>query len=177
MTLTLLTLLMLLSTSSLAQNIPPILRPGTHPLWFGFGFGPAINIDKFATQFKLSQTLGYHFSGDASGPAIALDIQESFGEGITALELGPRFVWDIPIVNGLGFYLSPSGMFGFAHAGGGGSSANGFTLQFSFDGKLLLADRGFVFFRPFSLDIVGLGNGSFEVGLRYDMLFGGGVMF
>lgn len=171
------TLAILVGVAAPAEAIPPVLRPGTRPMWAAFSFGPAINVTKSVTQFKLIETFGYHFSGTASGPAIAVDIQESFGEGITALELAPKFVWDIQIVDGLGFYLSPAAALGYVHAGGGGYSYNGFTMQFIFEGKLVLGDRGMVFFRPFSFDLLGVGNGSFTMTARYDMMWGGGVIF
>jgi len=119
--------------------------------------------------FKRTEEFGYHFSGDSSGPAIAWALQESFGSSYFVFETGPKFEWDIPIVDGIGLYLSPGMLVGFAVAEGNA----GVTIQPSFRGKLILGDRGMVFFQPFLLDIMA---GS-EVIVRYDLMFGGGVTF
>lgn len=174
---------MIIGAASYAHAIPPILRSGSRPMWASLSLGPAIKISKSTTQFKMTQTFGYHFTGTAKGPAIAVDLQESFGDDLIVFGIVPRFVWDIQIVDGLGLYLSPSAGFGFAHAsvdcpaGWNCASANGFTLQFAFEGKLVLGDRGLVFFRPMGFDIMGLANGDMEVGARYELFFGGGVIF
>ncbi len=169
-----------------AQAVPPILRPGTRPWWASLQMGGAIlarpRVSEVCTpffgcvggagwldQFKLVEEIGYHFSGNASGPAIAFDLQESFN-GPVFFEMGPKFVWDIPIIQDLGLYLSPSGMIGYAYIEGG---THKFDLQIGFEGKLMLADRAYVFFRPFTLDFLI----SDDLILRYDIMFGGGVTF
>jgi hypothetical protein len=168
---------------------PSPVRPGTHPMWASFALGPAIDIHEYVTQFKLIQTFGYHFSGTAEGPAVALDLQESFGGGphgvsVTTIELGPKFVWDFSIVQGLGLYLTPSALLGYAWLGFGcPSDAVGcedisfscFDMQLAFEGRLVLADRGLIFFRPFTLDIFVDSDGNTHV--RYDLIFGGGAIF
>jgi hypothetical protein len=156
-----------------AAEIPPVLRSGSHPMWASLSMGGAINLEGGGSGFKLIETFGIHFTpnfgGPAAGPALALDIQETFGFGSVAIEVGPKFCWDIPIVQGLGLYLSPSLMLGFAHWGGW----NGATIQIGFEGKLILGDRGLVFFRPISFDILAGGNTT----ANYDLIFGGGVIF
>jgi hypothetical protein len=180
---TLMAAAMIVGAASYAQAIPPILRPGSRPMWASMTLGPAVKVSDWITQFKMTQTFGYHFKGTANGPAIAADLQESFGDDWIVFCIVPRFVWDIQIVDGLGLYLSPSGGFGFAHAsvdcpaGYTCPSYNGFTFQFAFEGKLVLGDRGLVFFRPIGFDIMGLANGDMEVGARYELFFGGGVIF
>ena len=171
-----------------ADDIPTVLRPGTHPWYSGLDLGGAIGVHNSASQFKLGEFIGYHFSGNASGPALGFDIQESFGNGATTLELGSKFIWDIPIVRNLGLYLTPSAMIGYTYVDvgsqnvcflgycesvGGGGSANYFDMQFGFEGKLMLADRAFVFFRPLTLDF--LINSGFA--FRWDIVAGGGVTF
>jgi hypothetical protein len=160
-----------------ADDIPTVLRPGTHPWYGGLGLGGAIGVHNSGSRFKLIEFIGYHFDGNASGPALGLDIQESFGSG-TTLELGPKFLWDIPIIRNLGLYLTPSAMIGYGYTGGcsdgcGGRNASFFDMQFGFEGKLMLADRAFVFFRPLTLDFEI--NGGFA--FRWDIMFGGGVTF
>jgi hypothetical protein len=180
---TLASLAVLLGSGVAKAEIPPILRSGTHPMWASLGMGGAINVKDSGSQFKLTQDFGYHFSGNAAGPAIAIILQEGFGNGFIVFEIGPRFVWDIPVVQNLGFYLSPSLTAGYAYAGtsadcgpyancGGGASA--FNLGIAFAGKLILADRGMVFFQPFGIDMGIRGEG---VSVRYDLIFGGGVIF
>ena len=185
---TLASLLVFLASEPARAQIPPMLRSGTHPMWASMSMGPAINVKDSATQFKLIQTFGYHFQGNAAGPALAFDLQEAFGNGFTTIELGPKFVWDFPIVQSLGLYLSPSAMLGYAWAGTGGScytyygqefctgggGGSAFDMQFGFEGKLIIGDRGLVFFRPFTLD-VGIFDGVTMI--RYDLMFGGGVTF
>lgn len=173
----------LLGSAAPAEAIPPLLRPGTRPMWVSGAFGPAILFESGGyTQLKLTQTFGYHFKGTAAGPAIAVDLQESVAHGGIIFELLPRFVWDIPIVDGLGLYLSPSAGLGFAHMGSGYSSYswNGLTFQLAFAAKLILGDRGMVFFQPFGLDVLAGDTGTaygWDSTIRWDMLWGGGVTF
>ena len=171
-------------------EIPPILRPGTHPWFASLSLGVGGKLKDLMTQFKLVEAIGYHFSGNAAGPAIAFEFQESLSDegGATAyvIEIGPKFQWDIPIVSGLGLYLTPSVMLGFARAGWarggyyGDYGANGFTLQFGFEGRLILADRWLVFMRPLTIDVTGgkgCDNCEFDTFVRWDFLVGGGATF
>jgi hypothetical protein len=181
--------LSLLLLSGVANAQPALLAPGTHPMWASMALGPAISVKDSGTQFKLIETFGYHLMGSAAGPAIAFDMQEGFGNSFTSIELGPKFLWDIQPVHNLGLYLAPSFMIGYLYAGsagggceqtilgpfcdGGRSSASFFDMQIGFEGRLVLADRWLVSFRPFTLD---LGIRS-SVSIRYDMMFGGGAIF
>ena len=161
-------------------GIPDILRRGTRRMWVGGAFGPAflVSYGGYATgyscnQFKLKGTFGYHFKKMAEGPAIAVDLAPSFGCGYTALEVMPKFVWDIPIIDGLGLYLSPQAGIGFGTLFGSGQAEAGFAMQFNFLGKLMLGDRGYVFAQPFGLNFY-----IQEITIvRWDFLFGGGATF
>lgn len=181
--LAMLTLLVVMATASVSSAIPPVLRSSTNPMWAAFKFGPAVDLKDAPTQFKLVQTFGYHFQGTGSGPAIAIDLQEGFGDHWTTFMIVPRFVYDIPIVSGLGLYLSPSGGFGFALGSADCGDydcdmAKGLTLQFAFEGKLSLADRALVFFRPFCIEITPWSwRDEWTTSVRYELLFGGGVTF
>lgn len=168
------------------MDVPEILQPGQRAFWGAMYLGPAIGANASFTQFKLIQTFGWHFFGESYGPAIAVELQESFGGGGVAIEVLPKFVWDFQIIKNLGLYLSPGVGVGVAHitAGylGGGFTAA--TIQFTFDGKLTLlassdsAVAWEVFFRPFSLDIMAGRAGPFSyTAVRLDLLFGGGVIF
>jgi hypothetical protein len=198
---TLLTLAAVLAVPSFANaEIPPVLREGTHPMWAAGTMGPVVGVRdpefkglfgytvriEAPTQFGFFQTFGYHFSGRADGPAIAVDLQEGFGDDWIVFAIVPKFVWDIRIVPGLGLYLSPMAGFGFMTAAPDCGpnidcdNANGLTLQFGFEGKLILGDRGLVFFRPFHLEVDVMSHpmpDEFGTTLRYGLLFGGGVIF
>jgi hypothetical protein len=177
----------LMSTAASAQT-PPILRPGTHPMWATLGMGPAIKLKDSATQFKLAPAFGYHFNGTFAGPAIVGEMQLAFGNSVTNFVIGPKFAWDIQPKADLGLLLSPTAMIGYSYSSvsvcfGGGFFGNevcesagtsAFDIQFGFEGKLVLGDRGLVFFRPLTIDIQANGDG---VGVRYDLMFGGGAIF
>lgn len=199
---------LVLGTASVASAIPPILREGTRPMWAQMNMGFIVGVrdpefeyqghkweGKAPDQFMLTQTWGYHFSGNASGPAIAVDLQESFGDDFDIVfQIVPKFVWDIRIKEGLGVYLSPIGGLGFVTAkpdcpsGADCDNWNGVVFQMGFEGKMILADRGMVCFRPFHLEIAHTKTPSFNTGfgstdsawgtsVRYGILFGGGVIF
>lgn len=187
---TLVSLVVLLGSGIAKAEIPPILRPGTHPWFASLSLGVAGKLKDLMTQFKLVEAIGYHFSGNAGGPAIALEIQESLSDegGGTAyvIEIGPKFQWDIPIIQNLGFYLTPSILIGYGRAGwsrggyGADYGGNGFTLQLGFEGRLILADRWLVFMRPLTIDVSGgkgCDNCEFDTFVRWDFLVGGGVIF
>lgn len=177
---------------ALAENanaaIPPILRRGTRRMWAGGGLGAASHLTTGGfTQFKLIQTFGFHFKRASEGPAIAFDLHESFGgsqsvgwvtvsSGYTTLQMTARFLWDIPIVDGLGLYLSPNAGIGVGILlPSGGSAEAAFNLRFAFKGKLMLGDRGYVYVEPIGIDIfLGHASGSYT---RYDFLLGGGIGF
>jgi hypothetical protein len=165
-------MILLYSTLAYAE-IPPILRAGTHAMWASFGMGGAINVSNSSNQFKLSEEFGYHFFGNASGPALALDLQEAFGNDFVTFEIGPKFMWDIALNPNLGVYLSPQIGIGYAYVNiGDGYSM--FNLNFGFAGKMILGDRGYVFFQPIGFDLGIRGEG---VAARYDLMFGGGAIF
>jgi hypothetical protein len=179
-------LVILAASGTASAQIPPILKPGTHPFWGALSLGPAIGLNHSAgVQFKLIETIGYHFMGAAEGPAIAFDLQEAFGNSYTSIELGPKFVWDIQPLRNLGLYLSPSFMIGYAWAGAScstdwwsgescsGTSGSAFDMQIGFEAKLILADRALVFFRPMTIDIL-IRDPTF---VRWDLMFGGGAIF
>lgn len=187
-------LLVLFTATPVAAEIPAVVRSGTHPLWVSFTFGPAVGIRdsdysgytvNAPNQLKLVQTFGVHFWGQADGPALALDVQESFGDHTNVMQLGPRFLWDIPIVQGLGLYLSPSAMLGYAYVQYESSyfirfenDEHGLTMQFAFEAKLVLGDRGLILFRPVTVDITtGEYRDEWMTFVRWDLMFGGGVIF
>jgi len=164
-----------------AQADDNIIAPGTRPMWGALALGPAIGAVNFpTTQFKLEEEFGYHFSGDSSGPAIGANIGESFaGAGnFVGFQPGAKFWWDIQLLDDMAIYLSPNAKVGYAGFYGGGGALHNFNFEVAAEGKVILADRGLVFFRPIGLDFfVGDGNGLDSFIMRYDMMFGGGVIF
>ena len=183
----LLALAIIAGTATVASAVPPILRPGTKPMWAGAGLGPVIKAKDLPTQFMLQQTFGYHFSGTATGPAIAIDLREGFGDDFITFQIMPRFVWDIQLIDGVGFYLSPSAGLAYLLVANG-ETAHGFTFNAAIEGKLVLGDFGYVFLRPFGLNIgyaeicIDLGplgsrcEGDSYVRLEM-MMIGGGITF
>ncbi len=164
------------ATEARAQDI---IEPGTRPMWAALALGPAIGVvDVGVTQFKLEQEFGYHFSGDSSGPAIGANIGESFGSGAVVVQPGAKFWWDIQILDDMAIYISPNAKLGYGGVFAGGASAHSFNWQVAAEGKVILGDRGLVFFRPLALDFfAGDGFGLNGFAMRYDLMFGGGVTF
>jgi hypothetical protein len=182
-------LVLVTATASPARaEIPEILREAEgRAFWAALSLGPALGMYGITSQFKLSQTFGWHFTGGPTGPAIALDLSEAFGGGYVTIDVAPRFVWDIHIIKGLGLYLSPSAGLGFSYstwgscvttAGGGNWCPNqswtAFHFTMAFDAKLILANRWLVMFRPMGLDGYVHPNGW---AMRYSILFAGGAIF
>ena len=152
-----------------------ILRPGTRPMWAALTLGPTIGVSNFqVTQFKLEQEFGYHFSGDSSGPALGVNIGESFGSGFTVVEPGIKFWWDIPLSDEIAIYLSPNAKVGYGGIFAGGGASHAFNWEAALEGKLILGDRGLLILRPLAFDFFA-GDGG--VAVRYDLMLGGGATF
>ncbi len=180
------------------------VAPGTRPFWAQFGIGPSIfiateNSDAASTWLHLNQQVGVHFLGDASGPAIALDVHETFGwwnygvgsSTLFAFRVGPRFQYDIQLVRSLGLYLSPyvgvgwgywnysGSFFGFR----GTATGNALDLSAGVEVRLVLGNRGVIAIRPLGFDFpivfwnAPMGTQNSRVFLSYELLFSGGVIF
>jgi hypothetical protein len=156
-------------------------------MWATLGFGPTADIDDSASQFKLIQTFGYHFWGTFEGPAVAVDLQEGFGDDWFSFALMPKFVWDIQIVENLGLYISPYAALGLIYASVDRLLVEydgaGIAFQFGAEGRLILDGRWLVFARPLGFEIHGihfdypLVDDDWETGARYDFMIGGGATF
>ncbi len=187
--------LAILAAAGSAWAFPPMLREPAPPKpWFAaFHYGGAIGARYPSactgalcsapawSQFKIALEGGVHFGRRSDGPALAfLSFQAGFGNDYKTLELGPRFFWDIQLVQGMGLYLSPGAMIGYAawFPSDAGSTQSGLTFQVSLDGKLVFADRVYVLLRPFALDFMGMSLPSgMSLFLRYDFLLGVGMLF
>jgi len=166
-----------------ASKVAAPAAPGTHAFFATASLAPAFGLSSNArTQLKLGQSCGYHFGEGASGFALGAEIQESIGGSAFGFAIGPKVWFDIALSEKYGVYLAPSFMMGLAYASVsqtyygyeyGSTSGVGLDMQIGLEAKMILADRGLIFFRPVTIDI-GVGD---VVALRYDLVFGGGVMF
>ena len=208
-------------SSQAEAGVPRVLRPGTRPMAFLLGLGPSWGIrDRYRygndfdgcngnnpycrggfyggfNAFKLTQEFMGHFSGNASGPALGILMNQEFsGPYYFGLNIAPKFTYDIQVKKDLGLYISPSFSLGYhltAYRGGyydnfGYASANYHALntQIGVAVKLMLDDRWLVWIQTpnFNMDI-GPGNyycgGAFNCGTyfraRVEFLLGGGVTF
>ena len=159
--------------SSPSWAAPPMLQPSTRPMWAAFEMGGAISMSNAIGQFKIGQIFGYHLNGSGDGFAVGGALQESMGSDVFALQLGPRIWYDFQPVKDLGLYLAPIFQLGWAMASGGGTSIHAFNMQFGFEPKLVLGDRGVIYMRFFTIDMW-LRS---PVAARYDFMIGGGVTF
>jgi len=189
-----------MATASPARAIPSVLRAGSRPMFASFHLGPAIELTgDWGSQLKIGQEFGYHFSGRFEGPALGISVEESFtnctaasGVDCVSVELGPKLWWDFALVPGLGLYLTPMVRLGFTHVHISATifgqdfdgAANAFGIQLGLAVRLLLGDRGLVFFRPITMDMA-IGGPDDDLkqvyddhfGMRWDLVFGGGVTF
>ncbi|MBL9099661.1 MAG: hypothetical protein JNL82_01820 [Myxococcales bacterium] len=206
--------------------VPRVLRPGTRPMQFLFGFGPSFGIGgsrwvygycygngncdgryyyggygRYGGAFKLSQEFNYHFSGNASGPALGVLLNEEFSGPYFGFNIAPKFTYDIQPKRDLGLYISPSVSFGYHldHYASYWYTGNPYAynyhaanLQFGVALKLSLGDRGVVFLQLPNFDFVigpggyyrdvyggcppGYGCGAY-FRAKLDVMFGGGVAF
>lgn len=205
-----------LTTSEAEAAVPRVLRPGTHPMQFLFGFGPSWGIGgsgwyyggpggyygpggwgRYGGALKLTQEFNGHFSGNASGPALGVIMNQEFAGGYFGFNIAPKFTYDIQPKRDLGLYISPSVSLGY-HLSNyrywnndgyyyRGASYHAANLQFGVALKLMLGDRGMVFMQFPNFDfVIGPGNyycapGDPRCGTyfsaRLDFVLGGGVAF
>ncbi|MCC6523958.1 MAG: hypothetical protein IT373_14965 [Polyangiaceae bacterium] len=168
-----------------------ILRPGTRPWFFAGGFGPSILLEgrggyyygpgrcfglgcrggRGDTQFMLQFEIGYHFSGDSSGPALGLATDLGFGGPFRA-EPGLKFWYDIGPIADMGIYITPTVQLGYGYINQSGD-AHAFNVQIGTSLRIVLGDRGLVYVQPFCADI----HAKTNVLLTHNIIFGGGVTF
>ena len=152
-------------------------------MWVALGFGPdfhGLNLGKKPklkdiTRFALAFDFGYHFSGDGEGPAIGASLEQTFGKGFYTFNPNFKFWWDIMIAD-MAIYVAPFAKAGYI-LGANGGGAHGFVLGQGVEGRVVLDDRWFTFFRPIQVDIV---IGDFfgdTVNVNLFVFIGGGVTF
>ncbi len=99
------------------------------------------------------------------------------GSGVFVFTPGAKFWWDIQFAEDLAIFYTPSVKLGYALATFG-NTAHAFNFQFGLvEGRVVLGDRGVVFFKPVSLDMFAGDFGGPSFVMRYDLMFGGGVTF
>lgn len=212
-----------------SAGVPPALQPTKNrPMQFLFGFGPSFGIGgsrwiygdcgpgnscnyyrygfggRYGGAFKLSQEFNFHFSGNASGPALGVILNEEFSGPYVGFNIAPKFTYDIQPMKNLALYISPSVSFGYHldhyaayywGAGYGyGYNYHAANLQFGVALKLIIKDRFIAFLQAPNFDfIIGPGNywrnGYYGGGCppgygcgayfraKVDVMFGVGVAF
>jgi hypothetical protein len=211
------------TTSEAQAGVPKVLREGTRPMAFMLGLGPSWGIGgsrwyygggpdgyygpggygwggRYGGSFKLTQEFLGHFSGNASGAALGVIVNQTFSGPYFGFAIAPKFTYDIRVKPGLGLYISPSISLGYAlqhyrafyyqgyYSGANYHAAN---LQFGVAVKLILDDRWLVFAQVPNFDfLIGPGNYYYYNGgcapgfncgtffaARLDFILGGGVTF
>lgn len=152
------------------------IRPGTKPMTFQLGMGPAFRITDTPTAFKLSQEINWHFSGNSQGAAIGAIVEQGFGNwGMFEFTMAPKFVYDIQVKPQYGFYISPSASLGYRlEHWSNGNNWHFLDMQFGVAAKLLFKDRWMLWLQPTNIN---MNVGEYGFGARYEFLFGGGVTF
>ena len=202
--------------------IPRVLREGTRPMAFLLGLGPSWGVGgsrwyygdynngrgygwgRYGGNFKLTQEFMGHFSGNASGPALGVILNETFNGPYFGFAIAPKFTYDIRVKQGLGLYVSPSVSLGYSlthyrpyfyEGYFAGSNYHAANLQFGVAVKLMLDDRWLVFAQVPNFDFL-IGPGGYYLNVYYGgggcppgygcgaffraklvVMFGGGVAF
>ena len=211
-------------TSNEAQAAPRVLREGTRPMAFLLGLGPSWGVGgsrwyygdgpgycagpagcngwggRYGGSFKITQEFMGHFSGNASGPALGVIVNQTFTGPYFGFNIAPKFTYDIRVKQGLGLYISPSVSLGYglqhyryAYYNGvyNGANFHAANLQFGVAVKLILDDRWLVFAQVPNFDFL-IGPGGYYYDnrgcapgyncgtyftARLDFILGGGVTF
>ncbi len=173
----------LFETPAAAQGA--VIAPASGRAFFaGAHLGGGIKLKDSVGQFKLGQEFGWHLmSQNHTGPAIGVYLHESFGSSVFTFQIGPKAWWHFQPLANIGLYVGPYVHLGLVHTsisisvpgfGSGSASNTGFNWQLGVDGRLVLTNRFYVLFRPFGLDFFHSDGGT---GIRWDLQFGGGVLF
>lgn len=208
-------------TSTEAEAAPRVLREGTRPMAFLLGLGPSWGVGGSrwfygdgnpygcaggfcggrygGGSFKITQEFMGHFSGNASGAALGVIVNQTFTGPYFGFNIAPKFTYDIRVKQGLGLYISPSVSLGyglqhyrFSYYNGlyNGANYHAANLQFGVAVKLILDDRWLVFAQLPNFDfLIGPGGYYYDnrgcaanncgtyFAARLDFVLGGGVTF
>lgn len=128
-------------------------------------------------RFRVGLDIGYHFSGDFTGPAIGLAIEQSFDDALYVFNPAFKFWWDIQIIDEYAIYVAPFGKAGYALGAATGGPGHAFDLGVGAEGRVVFNDFAMAFLRPVQLDFF-LGDFFGETFvLSYSLLIGGGLTF
>lgn len=164
--------------ASEAEARPRILRPGSKPGSYEGGIGGDFYLGRGAIggggALLIHNSLGFHFNGDSSGPALGGDFDMYISDGF-GFAIGPRFWWDISIAD-MSIYISPFVRPAFVlNITNAGNAYPIINIKFGVRAKIILNDIGILFFEPVGVNInIWPGVGVFA---NYTLLFGGGVTF
>ncbi|MDP3273729.1 MAG: hypothetical protein Q8Q09_00945 [Deltaproteobacteria bacterium] len=167
--------LSVVSGEALAQGA---LSQNSHPMAFSFNVGPRIGLSGSGVTARINPEFQLHFGSRYEGPMVGLGLAIQPGFGGVGLSFAPRFQWDIQIVPGTAFFLSPYGGMdvGVVLYGNGA----GFLMDpnFGLDLKFVVVNRLLLGFRPIGIGVPILiaNNGTF-VGVTYDIAFSIGATF
>lgn len=151
---------------------------GVGPVFWGLNASRSRWSRGVYTRFKTGLDWGYHFSGNGEGPAIGASLEQEF---IDFYFFNPafKFWYDIEIAD-MAIYVAPLAKAGYAMATCSGcSTGHYFNLGVGAEGRVVLGDRGMVYFRPIQIDSF-FGSRTFYNDwfvLNYSAMIGGGVTF
>jgi len=212
-----------LAPATAEAGVPRVLRPGTRPMAFLLGLGPSWGIRNSYRYgyydgrgcgggnpycrggwygghgaFKVTQEFMGHFSGNASGAALGILMNQEFAGAYFGLNIAPKFTYDIQPKRDLGLYISPSFSLGYHlsnyrgyyydYYGYRSANYHAANIQVGVAVKLMLDDRWLVWVQTPNFDFT-VGPGDYYCGpgviggcgtyfrARYDFLLGGGVTF
>jgi hypothetical protein len=181
---------------------PGFFSGGVGPSFAAIGCGDGnCSNDIHITQFYGTLDFGWHLMDEGfEGPAIGANIHGGYGDvgfyggGVGRFGAAFKFWWDIQPVDDIGIYATPFASagwtslifdfrdycvvfdprFGCVEYGGRDHWVHFFNLQIGAMARLVLGDRGLVYFQPVTFDTLFNGDG---VGLFYHFELGGGVIF
>jgi hypothetical protein len=126
--------------------------------------------------FRLNPEFHYSFGEGMRGPALGVGLDmyiPGFGLGANA-----RFQWNIQPIDNVAFLITPYGGVTAGGFFGGGGGIFFMGIHFGGELRLILADRGFLTFRPIGFSVpIYIGGPIAGAGFAYDVAFGGGVTF
>jgi hypothetical protein len=164
-----------LSGTAAAQSV---LGGNSRPNAFSFNVGPWINLESGGATARINPEFQVHFGGRYEGPAfnIGLDILPQF-RGVL-LAVAPRFQYDVQLLPGTAFFLSPYGGMDIGLTTSSGASAFVMAPTVGLDLKVLLVNRLLLGFRPIGIMVpLFFGGGGVSSSVGYDIGFAIGVAF
>jgi hypothetical protein len=164
-----------LSNTASAQSA---VSGNTRPNAFSFNVGPAIDLETGGATARINPEFQVHFGGRYEGPAfnIGLDILPQF-RGVV-LAVAPRFQYDVQLLPGTAFFLSPYGGMDIGLRTSSGGSAFVMAPVVGLDLKVIVVNRLLLGFRPIGIMVpLTFAGGGVGASIGYDIAFSIGVTF